>query len=136
MIKRGLLAAGLILAAGAPAFAQNSPLPSAPPPGMHPVETETVTTHSETHVVTPPSTETETVVMAPSAPPPPRPETPPPPPEATMVWKPGHWAWEVGTARYVWLPGKYVLRPTATASWTPGHWESRPEGWMWVDGHW
>jgi hypothetical protein len=134
MIKHGLLAAGLVLAASVPALAQMPPPPpgssttvilpgpgpASPPPGM----------------VTPSST-TTTIVIAPNAPPAPKTEDMPPPPSGPhMVWQPGHWDWNRGDTKYVWLSGEYAAPPTVAASWTPGHWEQRPDGWIWIDGHW
>jgi hypothetical protein len=123
MFKPGLLAAGLVLAA-APAFAQVqlSPGPSMPPPppGTHEVErtTTTITT------------------IAPVAPPPMEAETPPPPSAPDLTWKPGHWAWNLDARTYEWVKGSYVERPAHMVAYAPGHWEHRPDGWMWIDGHW
>jgi hypothetical protein len=122
MLKHGLLAAGLVLAA-APAYAQVqvSPAPPMPPPpGTHEVErtTTTITT------------------VAPIAPPPLEAETPPPPSAPDLTWKPGHWAWNLDARQYEWVKGSYVERPAHMVAFTAGHWEHRPDGWMWVDGHW
>jgi len=119
MFKHGLLAAGLALGV-APAFAQVqiSPGPPVPPPGMHETTTTTITT------------------VAPIALPAPEVETPPPPSMPNLTWKPGHWAWNLDTHSYEWVRGSYVERPAHMVKFTPGYWEHRPDGWIWVDGHW
>ena len=67
-------------------------------------------------------------------PPPPVVETPPPPPVAGQVWTPGYWSWD--GARYVWVPGRYVVAPFPDAVWVGGRWVHRGPRWGWVDGHW
>ena len=115
MIKHGLLAAGLVLAAAAPAVAQVQFTPT-----------------PATAVMIP----SGTIIFAPTAPPEARVETPPPPPMPDVAWTPGHWAWNVAEARYDWVNGGYIQRPTAVAAYTPGHWEQRPNGYVWIDGAW
>jgi hypothetical protein len=66
--------------------------------------------------------------------PPPRIETVPPPPSAAYVWQPGHWHWN--GFRYVWVPGRYVLRQAGWRHWVDGHWVLRGGAWVWVPGHW
>jgi len=67
-------------------------------------------------------------------PPPPVVETPPSPPVAGQVWTPGYWSWD--GARYVWVPGRYVVAPFPDAVWVGGRWVHRGPRWGWVDGHW
>jgi hypothetical protein len=120
MFKPGLLAAGLVLAA-APAFAQVQVSPGPPPPpGTHEVErtTTTVTT------------------VAPVAPPPMEAEVVPTAPAPDLTWKPGHWVWNLEARNYEWVKGSYVERPAHMVSFTAGRWERRPDGWVWIDGHW
>jgi hypothetical protein len=69
--------------------------------------------------------------------PPPRYEPVPPPPEdymESMIWLPGHWRWN--GARYDWIPGHYVARPSVANRWSPGRWVPTPRGPMWVGPHW
>ena len=68
------------------------------------------------------------------APPAPIVETPPPPPAPAAVWTPGYWSWD--GARYVWVPGQYVVAPFPGAIWVGGRWVHSGPHWGWVDGHW
>ena len=68
------------------------------------------------------------------APPAPVAETPPPPPAPAAVWTPGYWSWD--GARYVWVPGQYVVPPFPGAIWVGGRWVHSGPHWGWVDGHW
>ena len=93
-----------------------------PPPGTHEVERTTTTI----------------TIVAPIAPPALEAETPPPPSAPDLAWKPGHWAWNLDAAPATnGSRDSYVERPAhMVAAFTAGHWEHRPDGWMWVDGHW
>ncbi len=66
--------------------------------------------------------------------PPPRAEVVPPPPGGHAVWVPGHWRWN--GVRYVWLRGRYLIRPARYTAWEPEHWALRGGVWVWVPGHW
>lgn len=69
--------------------------------------------------------------------PPERPvETIPPPPHEhpNWAWHDGYHRWDGN--RYVWVPGYYVEPPHAHAHWVRGYWEHRPDGYIWVEGHW
>lgn len=56
-----------------------------------------------------------------------------PPPGPQYVWKPGVWAWQ---GDWVWVPGRWVVRPRANANWVTGRWVHHPYGWVWVPGYW
>src|ERR1700761_5138598 len=60
-------------------------------------------------------------------------ETPPPPPAPSSVWMPGYWSWD--GARYVWVPGQYVVPPFPGAIWLGGRWVRSGPHWGWGDGH-
>ncbi|HTZ88743.1 MAG TPA: hypothetical protein VMA71_00300 [Alloacidobacterium sp.] len=68
------------------------------------------------------------------APPPVVVEHPGPPPRAGYVWVGGYHRWD--GARYVWVPGHYVVPPRPHAVWVPAHWVQRSGGWVLVHGHW
>jgi hypothetical protein len=157
-MRYGTLVGGITaLAIGAPALAENPtqlhpnlaqsvvapdvvaqaypappPYPPAPspsyPPGSHPAYPSADTPPA------PPPPASPSAALAPNPPPPPEAESPPPAPSSTYVWQPGHWYWN--GVQFHWQPGSYVAKPTATASYEPGHWEQRPDGWLWVGGHW
>ncbi len=50
------------------------------------------------------------------------------------VWIAGHHAWH-GDA-YVWVPGRWQLRPYEKARWVPGSWRHDESGWYWIEGRW
>ena len=55
-------------------------------------------------------------------------------PSPNHVWIGGYWMHHGGS--WVWVEGRYVVRPRPHAVWVPGHWERHPRGWVWVYGHW
>ena len=55
-------------------------------------------------------------------------------PSARHVWIGGFHRWD-GKA-YVWIPGRWDLRPRVGAVWAPGHWTNTRDGWEWIEGHW
>jgi hypothetical protein len=61
-------------------------------------------------------------------------EHPGPPPGAGYVWIHGYHRWD-GNA-YVWVPGRYEVRPRPRAVWVDGHWRHTRHGWIWIEGHW
>jgi len=78
------------------------------------------------------------VVVAQPPPPPPRaaeyvPPPPPGPPGVVYVWQPGHWRWN--GHEYVWHHGLWEPRPPKAVEWIAPHWESRPGGWVFIEGH-
>jgi hypothetical protein len=73
------------------------------------------------------------VILAPSAPPPPQVEVIPYAPGPYYVWTPGYYAWNGG---WVWVSGRYVVRPRPAAVWVGGHWTTHGHGYVWVGGGW
>lgn len=75
----------------------------------------------------------QTVVVAPTAPPAPQVEVVPVAPSPYYGWAPGYWAWNGG---WVWIGGRYVVRPTPGAVWVGGHWGRHGHGYVWIGGGW
>jgi hypothetical protein len=75
----------------------------------------------------------QTVVVAPAAPPPLRVEVIPVAPSPYYVWTSGYWAWN---GRWVWIGGRWVVRPRPTAVWVGGHWSRHGHGYVWIGGGW
>jgi hypothetical protein len=67
-------------------------------------------------------------------PPSPRPEVSGVAPGTAYYWVAGYWAYR--ERQWVWVPGRWELRPRPNAVWAPGHWNKTPEGWVWRPGHW
>jgi hypothetical protein len=67
-------------------------------------------------------------------PPAPKPEVIGTPPSAAYGWVPGYWIYR--NERWLWVPGRWELRPHPNALWAPGHWNKTPDGWVWTPGHW
>lgn len=61
-------------------------------------------------------------------------ETPGMAPSHAHVWVNGYHRWHRGA--YVWVPGRWAVRPRHHVRWVPGHWERHHRGWYWVAGHW
>ena len=55
-------------------------------------------------------------------------------PGPNYVWTCGHWRW-TGTD-YVWIPGRWVVRPRPGATFVQGQWVRGAAGWVWLEGHW
>ncbi|MBA4149883.1 MAG: YXWGXW repeat-containing protein [Verrucomicrobia bacterium] len=55
-------------------------------------------------------------------------------PSGEHVWVPGHWMRQGD--RWVWMSGRYDLRPTPTAVYMPGHWDRQGNGFVWREGYW
>jgi len=72
-------------------------------------------------------------VVVTEAPPAPQVEVAPASPGPEYVWVGGYWSWQ---GRWVWMPGRWALRPAHHSVWVPGHWAARRRGWVWVQGHW
>jgi hypothetical protein len=111
---------GAATSPGAPAIASG---PTSPPG-----TTSQALLAQPVQVLNPPAS-----VVAPGAPPPTKIEDVPIAPNGDYVWTPGYWAWN-GT--WVWVSGRYTLRPYPTARWTPGHWERRDRRYFWIEGRW
>jgi hypothetical protein len=60
--------------------------------------------------------------------------TPAPGPPEQWIWHKGHWRWIDET--YVWVPGHWVRAPHPAAVWVEPAWQQRPNGWVFVQGHW
>jgi hypothetical protein len=73
-------------------------------------------------------------VYVPAPPPPPVVEVVGVAPGPRHVWIAGYHRWD-GRA-YVWVPGRWVVRPRARTVWVAGHWAQHRRGWYWVRGHW
>ncbi|HXT40209.1 MAG TPA: hypothetical protein VN887_09310 [Candidatus Angelobacter sp.] len=72
------------------------------------------------------------VVVA-EAPPSPQVEVVPAAPGREYVWTEGYWVWH---GRWVWEPGRWIIRPHSGAIWTRGQWVHRRHDWLWEPGHW
>jgi hypothetical protein len=55
-------------------------------------------------------------------------------PGPNYIWVHGYHRWD-GRA-YVWVPGRYIVRPRAHAVWVDGSWRHGSRGYYWVEGHW
>jgi hypothetical protein len=77
---------------------------------------------------------TTVAVYAPTAPPPLVSESIAVSPGPGYVWIPGYHSWNGST--YVWVGGRWEIRPQGRRAWIPGHWNHNRRGWYWVDGHW
>jgi len=55
-------------------------------------------------------------------------------PSPDHVWIGGYWARRAGS--WVWIDGRWMLRPRPGVAWVPGHWERHPRGHVWISGHW
>lgn len=58
----------------------------------------------------------------------------PPDRAAREHWQPGHWRWD--GREYVWVPGRYAVRPQPNAVWIAPRWERRGAGWVMIEGRW
>jgi len=74
------------------------------------------------------------VVYVDREPPPPNSEVKPEAPGPDRVWIGGYWRWE--QRAYVWVPGRYLLRPHPRAAWVAGRWRRHARGWYWTEGRW
>ena len=84
-----------------------------------PVSTRTTVRETVTVDAPPPAPQVETIGVAPSG---------------EHVWVPGHWSREGD--RWVWMSGRWEMRPTPTAVYVPGHWEAQGSGYVWREGYW
>ena len=77
----------------------------------------------------------ETVVVEePGTPPTPRYEVVTVCPGPEQVWVPGCYEWQRGG--WVWIGGRWALRPHRGAVWLAPHWEHRGRGHVWIGGGW
>jgi hypothetical protein len=50
------------------------------------------------------------------------------------IWRPGYWKLE--DAKFNWIPGQMMPKPSPTADWSSDHWEEREYGWAFIQGYW
>ena len=50
------------------------------------------------------------------------------------VWTPGYHRWNGRS--YVWVGGRHVRPHRGRTVFVQGHWDARPNGYVWVPGHW
>jgi hypothetical protein len=55
-------------------------------------------------------------------------------PSARHIWVPGYYKGVGG--RYAWVPGQWMVPPRAGAVWVPPRWIQKPNGYLFVKGHW
>jgi hypothetical protein len=67
------------------------------------------------------------------APPAPLIETIPFQANANYFWVPGYWTWN---GSWVWVRGRWVVRPWRGAIWVSGHWVKHGKSYAWVSGRW
>jgi hypothetical protein len=79
----------------------------------------------------PPPQPQEVVVTQP--PPAPQVEVIPATPGPAYVWVPGYWAWN---GSWIWVGGRWTLRPTPHAFWIGGHWAQKGNHYVWHHGRW
>jgi hypothetical protein len=112
--------------------------PPPPPKAEVVVETRPAPPPPKAEVVVavppPPVVREEIIITAPPPPPPVVVELKPPPPSREHFWIEGYQRWD-GRA-YIWVPGRYEVRPHAGARWVPARWEPRGGGKVWIEGHW
>ena len=109
---------------------------------------------SQPGAVQPPSTNWQAAAPAPpddTAPPPAIPQQPaatvvaqaPPPPQVEVVpvapgpdyyWVPGYWYW--GGPGWIWISGRWTIRPWHGAVWVHGGLLRGRGAWRWHGGHW
>ena len=90
--------------------------------------------HRVVYVPTPtPAVPADTTVVYQAPPPPPAQEVVVAAPGPAYVWVPGYWSWQ---GRWVWVGGRYVVRPHPHAVLVPGHWARHGHGYIWVSGYW
>jgi len=86
--------------------------------------------HPRPVVVAPPEVVVE---QPPSEPPSGQIEIVPESPGPAYVWVKGRYEWR---DKWIWIPGRWVIEPRPHAFWVAGHWEQRPQGFVWIGGHW
>lgn len=71
--------------------------------------------------------------IATAAPPSPRREVVRARPGPQFDWVEGAWHWEDG---WVWIPGRWIVRPTVEAKWVRASYAKVDGGWKYVPPHW
>jgi len=74
------------------------------------------------------------VVSAPTPPPVPQTDVFVAAPGPNYAWTAGYWNWN--GAAWVWLPGRWVIRPWHGAVWVGGFWDYHHGRGHWIAGHW
>ena len=73
-------------------------------------------------------------VVATQPPPPPvQYEVQPVAPGPDYYWVPGYWSWN---GAWLWVGGRWAIRPWHGAVWIGGRWAPRGRGWIWIGGRW
>lgn len=68
------------------------------------------------------------------APPPVPAEFVPVAPGPDYYWVPGYWYWS--SPGWIWMGGRWTIRPWHGAIWVRGGWYRHRGGWAWRGGHW
>lgn len=55
-------------------------------------------------------------------------------PGPKYLWVRGFYRWS--GAAYVWVPGRWAVRPHNHARWVEPEWRHHQRGWVFVEGHW
>lgn len=74
------------------------------------------------------------VTVVAQAPPAPQAEVAPVAPGPDYYWVPGYWYW--GRPGWIWIGGRWTVRPWHGAIWVHGGWYRQRGGWGWHGGHW
>lgn len=82
---------------------------------------------------TPPQPAPAPITVVEQSPPAPIVEVVPVAPSPDYYWVPGYWRWN-GT--WVWVGGRWSVRPWHGAVWLGGHWGRHGRGYIWVGGRW
>jgi hypothetical protein len=62
--------------------------------------------------------------------------TPPRPPTDRLAWQPGQWDWNAAEERYVWRPGRQIIRRPGTTRYESGRWVQTGGDWVWRRARW
>ncbi len=73
-------------------------------------------------------------IYVPIPPPAPVVEVIPACPGPRYLWARGYYRWS--NATYIWVPGRWAVRPHHRAVWVEPEWRHHPRGWYFVEGHW
>ena len=136
---RWILSAGVALAIGIPAVAQDSqilPLPKQvvkPEPGVQVAEQGPI----HEGFAQPGAQTMGKDLVAPKAPPPPVPELPPEtkPAGNDVRWVPGYWMWEDNKKDFTWVSGFWRDVPPGR-EWSPGEWKKQGDQYKYEHGFW
>jgi hypothetical protein len=105
--------------ASPPVEIPNAPsVPNAPTISPNPTNTFQPPPNGSTAVQPPNSTPTEAIPASPGP---------------SYYWVPGYWSWN---GAWVWVGGRWTLRPWPSAVWVSGHWGRYGHRYVWVGGYW